>query len=781
MKIFYPFFFALFKIAFLQFFLGFFYTIQAQFTTPTINGNIGASEYGNHTAGQNAGDNWYMTWDNTNLYIAIESANIAEASVIYLSKNPLTPINSGTNTNGTNVGFLYDNTNFAELPFRANLAIYVKNSYREYRTADGSNAWSAQTTGFGAYSDNGSNVREFSIAWSVIGGLPSSFAWFGYVTNSGGFAYNQTPIQNLSGNFGTSGRNERYFSINNTANGSSTKPFARNCFVFNRTSDWDGNAGSNNDIQCWDFTMNTADRTITRRTIGGFKNWDIAGNFILNNGIIDFSAPDYSIIGTVAQTTIGQDLIISGGTLNINQNREVLTVQNLIMSGGTLTLATNATPSAGIALSGNWTRSGGTFTPNNKDVIFNGTSNLQTLQRTTGAENFYNLTVNKNNNILLQMLSNATISNRLRITQGDLDLNNFDIDLLTAGFLEEDIFNGHLVKDNTAIDDFTKGGKLIANTRSVNTTSTNISGLGITLLDNTPYTVDIWRRHYRGGQAGIRRIYNLVGTPTSTELKILYSEEEIPSPIMESHGFYVYRWSASTGWQTMLDSFHDQVNNRCDKITPINQFSAWTLGSRFIALANNTLFLEGILDKNFQNKPLANLKWTVNPEQKTVGYELQQSEDGTNFYPVLFKDIQNNTQNNGQNNQNIAQKIYTQTYSQTAEQAYYRIKQVYQDQSFIYSNIVFLQNIDTEFVLYPNPSQENIFVKMPNTWENDVFSLKISNISGQEINTFEEKGKNIAQKLQQLLPKLSNSIYLLQIKNNNIGKKFVVKWIVKNE
>ena len=207
--------------------------VLAQFSSPTVNGTIASNEYGIHTDGQNQQTNgsqvWYMTWDVNNLYVGITGATRTEAAIIYLDKNPLAPINGGGNSDGTLVGYnAYDGTNFAALQFRADLVLYVRNDYREYRTANGSNGWSNATTGFGSYADNGSNDREFSIPWSVIGGQPVSFAWFGYATSSGGFVYGQVPTENSGGNIGTSARYARYYIVNITAYNSSTNLFSLN-------------------------------------------------------------------------------------------------------------------------------------------------------------------------------------------------------------------------------------------------------------------------------------------------------------------------------------------------------------------------------------------------------------------------------------------------------------------------------------------------------------------------------------------------------------------------
>lgn len=299
-------------------------TSKSQYTTVTVDGSIGSNEYGSHTSGNNSQGNFYMTWDATNLYVGVTSANTTEGVVIYLDKDPITPVNGGSNSNGTLVGQPYDNTNFAQLQFRADLVLYFKNGYREYRTADGSNGWSAATSGFGSYADNGSgnDTRELAIPWTIIGGLPASFNWFGYATSGGGFVYNQVPTENIPAGFiGTSARYVRYYTVSSTANGSSTYPFSRNSYVFNGTTD-----ETVNDITIYDFTMNTSGVTLTK---GATANWTINGNLVVGNGTLTFGNSS----GTCEVVT---SVNVTGGTLNLNSKS--LTLRST--SSGTARIAT---------------------------------------------------------------------------------------------------------------------------------------------------------------------------------------------------------------------------------------------------------------------------------------------------------------------------------------------------------------------------------------------------------------------------------------------------------
>ena len=208
--------------------------VWAQWTTPTVDGSITPNEYGNNNSLLNAGNtgqNWYMTWDATSLYLGIQNANLSEGVVVYVTANPQNPPSCCSNGDGNLTGFPYDGVNFASLPFRAKFVTYAKTNYREYRNSDGSGNWTSATSNYGSYADGDSTLtREVAIPWAAItggGGIPSSFVFFGYLASSGGYVYGQVPTDNNIGGFvGTSATATQYYSITNTANGTSTPPFS---------------------------------------------------------------------------------------------------------------------------------------------------------------------------------------------------------------------------------------------------------------------------------------------------------------------------------------------------------------------------------------------------------------------------------------------------------------------------------------------------------------------------------------------------------------------------
>lgn len=386
-----------FRLAFFFFFLLTLvpFAARAQYTTATVNGTIGASEYGTHTDGSNQNTNsgvvTYMTWDATNLYVGVSGSTVGEAIVLYLDKDPQVPVNGGTNANGTNVGFNYDGANFAALQFRADLVLYAKNGYREYRTADGSNGWSTSgTTGWGSYSDNStftaSGVQELALPWSAVGGIPASFNFFVYKTSSAGFVYGQQPTANSPvGSIGTTARWQRYYTVTSTTNGSATKPFSRDCYVFNSTSNITGFGA----ISVWDFTMNSSGLSLTRTT-GAGGAWTISGSLVVGNGTVDFgSSSNTATVGSSSG---------AGGT----------TFGGVNMSGGALTLSTAS--GGDLNLNGNFIKTGGTFTANSRQVAFTGNSKQRWNSSATESQNIYIANSNTTDSVRLETSITNTLA-----------------------------------------------------------------------------------------------------------------------------------------------------------------------------------------------------------------------------------------------------------------------------------------------------------------------------------------------------------------------------------
>jgi hypothetical protein len=204
--------------------------------TPTLkcDGVVEFGEYGSSAHQQAAAPSqvWYMTWDAQNLYVAITSAKISEAAILYLS-SALGVADAGADASadagddsgadagadaGAPAGQLYDGTRLAHIGFPPKLVVYAKDGYNEYRTADAAGTWSAAQSNKLQVCSAGT-AREIVIPWSVLTSAtrPPSFAWVSYLTSSTGYVYGQLPTDNPGMTIGTSAQYPWFYAVPDTA------------------------------------------------------------------------------------------------------------------------------------------------------------------------------------------------------------------------------------------------------------------------------------------------------------------------------------------------------------------------------------------------------------------------------------------------------------------------------------------------------------------------------------------------------------------------------------
>jgi len=187
----------------------------SQWNTPTCDGTVSASEYGGSQNVTTSGSqNWYVTWDATNLYVGLDNATLTEANVVYV----------GFSGNGYQTAQVYDSTG-GTLPFLADGVVYAKSGYQESRVAS-SSAWGSAATSTVMFCSNGS-TREEVIPWTALGAtsIPSAFRFFAYATSGSGFVYGQVPTSLPGGNVGTSANWNHDFFVASTNDGSGSFPF----------------------------------------------------------------------------------------------------------------------------------------------------------------------------------------------------------------------------------------------------------------------------------------------------------------------------------------------------------------------------------------------------------------------------------------------------------------------------------------------------------------------------------------------------------------------------
>lgn len=120
----------------------------------------------------------------------------------------------------------------------------------------------------------------------------------------------------------------------------------------------------------------------------------------------DIGIPYHLEITTSSSST---DVIVTSANIADHMIRG-----NLTITSSTLQLSTGA--AGDLYIQGNWNRTNGSFSPNSKKVIFQGSS-PQTMSVNTASEGFYGLEINNSNGLTLSS-GNANVSNTLYLTTG---------------------------------------------------------------------------------------------------------------------------------------------------------------------------------------------------------------------------------------------------------------------------------------------------------------------------------------------------------------------------
>jgi hypothetical protein len=148
------------------------------------------------------------------------------------------------------------------------------------------------------------------------------------------------------------------------------------------------------------------------------------------------------------------------------------------------------------------------------------------------------------------------------------------------------------------------------------------------------------------------------------------------------------------------------------------------------------------------------LKWFTNIEPNNKGFEVQMSEDRQNFTTISFADAKGNISIGSEYSLLVA----------NPNDAYYRLKQVSQDGSFSYSAVIFIEGMQGDLIVFPNPTKGELNLRLSKTSRaTDRLKVSLYDMTGKLV--FENEGVwiNTERKLQDFLINLRGSgTYLLQ-------------------
>lgn len=705
-------------------------SVYGQFSTPTVNGSIGSGEYGSHVDGENQITSgaaiWYMTWDATNLYIAIQNATIDSdhASVVYVDFNPIDTLpDGGTNANGTLLGFNYDNVVYAPT-FRADFVVYFKNGYYEFRRADGSNAWSNNVVSGLSYSNSGTGANqteEIAIPWDSItnnAGKPNKFLWLGLrQRNSGGSlaTFQDAPFENQDLGTGSgSPVNEyafRYFNIANTSNGTSTYPFSRNCYIHPADA-----AGTENfdDLSVYNFTMNQSGKTIVKNNAKQFK---ISGLAQIQQGTLNLGTSN----NTHNDTIIGNLKIGTSGTLNL--------------SSGT----------GNIYLNSNFYNYGN-FNANGSIVGFNGNSGSQSIVGYfDGANAFSRLQVNNPNGIIAMPNDSLSINDDLILDSGKITIASHQLKLRNTASCTPQAGRANAFVDgiifwesyNTTSRKFPVGkandwGQIHITPEQADSRGTqlrqykiqyfNTSYGNYTLKSQSPQLdhisfVEYWTLEETTGADSINK---------SCKIKLFWKTNSFIGPSNSKDSLLVCHFNGSDWeWyqQTNTVDWHS-VDSGSVESDYTSSFSPITIGSLTASHPLPITLLSFQAKRNSTNSAIIN--WQTSTETNNAGFELYRSLDAHSY--ELITSVEASKPNSNQI------KVYSYSDNQApASIAYYQLVQLdLNGNRNTYGPIAIEAASLPSLVVYPNPAfselkfETNIPLQLIN-------SIIISNVLGQKI------------------------------------------------
>ena len=237
---------------------------------------------------------------------------------------------------------------------------------------------------------------------------------------------------------------------------------AANIFV---AGNWDSTNGT--------FTAGSGTVTFdgtTTQTIAGTNTWN---NLYISNS---YGTPSdtYDVDAAAVQTVAGT-LTVNDGQYSAYAGDDYVNV--VISSGGTLK-PDNGT----ITVSGNWTNSG-TFTSGSGTVTFDGAGESEL----TGTLSFENMTINKSSaGVDVEAKADLDVNGILTITQGDLDLDDSDVNVTIAGNLSVASAGAVLKSSNTA-----KTVKFDGTGTSTWTDTDGDQDLGTVVIDGTAKRIEL--------------------------------------------------------------------------------------------------------------------------------------------------------------------------------------------------------------------------------------------------------------------------------------------------
>jgi hypothetical protein len=216
--------------------------------------------------------------------------------------------------------------------------------------------------------------------------------------------------------------------------------------------------------------------------------------------------------------------------------------------------------------------------------------------------------------------------------------------------------------------------------------------------------------------------------------------------------------TATVGVGAQKVSFSGSFSGAC-------RIGIFNLGSSGVGIDDIVITTTSPLPVNFggvtatKTNAGVNIKWNILSEINTEKYEVERSNDGSNFNSISTITATNASLYN-----------YTDV-SAITNTIFYRIKAIDKNGSYQYSNIIKLNssNSQQEFIVAPNPVTNHQFTIQLNNFSQGVYVLNLIGVNGQQVytQTINHAGGSLSQSVQ-IPPFIKEGIYQVQILNKEM-------------
>jgi hypothetical protein len=451
-----------------------------------------------------------------------------------------------------------------------------------------------------------------------------------------------------------------------------------------------------------------------------------------------------------------------------------------------------------INIGGNWnTTSSDTnaFSERTGTVTFDGLS-AQNISATAGTETFYNLTINKATNNVIQSSTDLVVSNTLTLTSGGLSINGRTLNLTQSSPSAIARTNGCIISETTTLPYSnikwsvgTSTGSFtfpFGKTRAVadyipftfNVTSSGVSSGTVSVMtyasttDNTPWPSTVMHLNNSTGMSNASNVVDrfwfitLDGYTTNPVSTVTFTAT--PEEVGSLGTLRAQRWNSSTGGWDPPKSGQTNSTVYSATVPSVNQFSPWTMSGNNVVLPVELI----AFDARLQNGTVK-LEWQTTHERNHRSYSVQKSADMESYEEITS--VRNTGSSGAVNTYQAEDK--TPYYGRS----YYRLKQIDIDGKTHYFKPVMIENNEMQngvFIAYPIPSKgSSIKVRICGLQAHQQLNITLKSMMGQTLYaralTSDHTG-NIDQELTFGTP-LPPGLYFIQAGSPHKLIRFIVE------